>query len=216
MILLVNPNDLIRDIILRELYEIHQNSRGIKSIAIGIKDLQKRLKPKGFKQQDVSGNLDYLVQKSWVKEITQERKFTTKGGTERSAEQTTYKISDIGIDKLEGASIYRREPITPSINITNIDGVTVIGDGNIINMDYKDLNDALSELRNEISESDEIQDEIKLDTISDIDSIKSQLQKPNPNKSIIGTIWNGVKTVASIEGLSEAVSKVTNLISKLI
>jgi len=39
-----NPNDIIRDAILRHLYEIHKKARSPDSTAIGIRDLQRDLK----------------------------------------------------------------------------------------------------------------------------------------------------------------------------
>jgi len=54
--------------------------------------------------------LDYLVQKGWVRQVIQHRTFTTPKGTTRSSEQKKYKISDIGIDKLEGASVFESRP----------------------------------------------------------------------------------------------------------
>ena len=115
-----NPNDLTRDAILRHLYAVHQKARSPRSAAVLVSELTKALKTEGFKQQDVASNLDYLVQKGWVRQVVEERKFTTPRGTTQSAERVTYKISDTGIDRLEAASIYQRGSVAPHVNITNI------------------------------------------------------------------------------------------------
>lgn len=61
---MANPNDLIRDAILRELREVYVSARSVRATAIGIKDLQRRLREKhGYKQQEVAANLTYLIQK---------------------------------------------------------------------------------------------------------------------------------------------------------
>lgn len=55
--------DVQRDRILRFLYERHATARSPAKILIGIQDLRAELKKRyGMSQQDVSSNLDYLVQ----------------------------------------------------------------------------------------------------------------------------------------------------------
>jgi len=71
---LPNPNDVVRDALLRYLYEVHQNARSVKATAVGIRDLQGAMKSlHGMKQQIVSSNLDYLFQKGWISEVVEER-----------------------------------------------------------------------------------------------------------------------------------------------
>ncbi len=93
-------NDEVRDLILRHLYESHRTDRGRTGGAQSIRDLQAAMRPHGLKQQDVGHNLDYLVQKGWVREVVSERKFTTPRGTTQSSEKVSYKISDTGIDRI--------------------------------------------------------------------------------------------------------------------
>jgi hypothetical protein len=58
-----NPDDDVRDKLLRFLYERHKSSKGIAKIAIGIRDLQTEMKARfGLKQPEVVSNLDYLIQ----------------------------------------------------------------------------------------------------------------------------------------------------------
>src|SRR5271165_4713598 len=104
---MANPNDAIRDFVLRHLYATHQKARSPRTAGLLISDLTKALKPLGYKQQVVASNLDYLVQKGWVREVVDQRSFTTPRGTPQSAERRTYKISDSGIDRLESASMYK-------------------------------------------------------------------------------------------------------------
>src|SRR5712692_1831004 len=134
-----NPHDIARDFILRHLYLIHERARSPKTAGLKITDLARALKPKGFKLQEVASNLDYLVQKGWIREVVETRSFTTPRGTTQQAEKRTYKISDSGIDRLEAASLYQHPPIASHINISNIRGVTVIGEGNVVNTTFTDL-----------------------------------------------------------------------------
>lgn len=210
-----NPNDIIRDAILRHLYKLHSSARGPKGVGTKIRDLHRAMKQKGIGQQQVNSNLDYLVQKGWVREVVTPRSYTTRHGTTQQSEVRTYKISDIGIDRLETASVYRREERLSGINITNIQGVTVIGDKNVVNVEYSDLYWALDELQEAVSASGNLSDEDKLNVTADVESLKTQLSKPAPNRAIIGQLWSGIDKVISIAGLVGLGLKIAELMRPL-
>ena len=212
-----NPDDLVRDAILRHLYEVHKAARGAKSVAIGIRELQKAMREKhGHKQNQVASNLDYLLQKGWVAEVVESRSFTTPRGTTQSSEKHSYKISDVGIDRLEKASAYQHPPTTTGINIYNVHGVTVIGDGNVVNTDFTDLVRLLTDMRASIQSSQTVSDDQKLDIIADIDSLQAQLQKPEPNRSVIGLLWSAIETAVVAAGFVELVDNVRAFIQPLL
>jgi hypothetical protein len=211
-----NPHDIARDFILRHLYLIHERARSPKTAGLKITDLAQALKPKGLKLQEVASNLDYLVQKGWVREVVETRTFTTPRGTTQQAEKRSYKISDSGIDRLEAASMYQRSPITPHINISNIQGVTVVGDGNVVNTTFADLSRALSDTKQRVLAEPSISEDLKLETVSDIDSLQAQLQKLSPDKSVIRTLWSSIEKTAAVGGAIELVHKVAELIQPLI
>jgi hypothetical protein len=169
------------------------------------------MKAKGISQKQVNSNLDYLVQKGWVREVVTSRSYTTPQGMTQQSEIRTYKISDIGIDKLEAASIYRREERLSGINVTNIQGVTVIGSENIVNTQFSDLSRALAELEKVISESDALSDEDKLNVIADIGSLQSQLSKPKPIRDLVRTLWSGIEKVVTAAAFADVVTKVAGL-----
>jgi hypothetical protein len=173
------------------------------------------MKAQGFKQQVVASNLDYLVQKGWVREVIEARTFTTPRGTTQTAERRTYKISDIGIDKLEAASTYQRD-VADRVNITNIKGATVVGSGNVVNLEFTDLSDALDELRNEVLSSDGVSDEEKLNLAADIDALQSQLQKPEPNRGVVKSLWEGIEKAANVAGASELAVRAGQLLTQLL
>lgn len=177
--------------------------------------MQAALKAQGYKQQEVASNLDYLIQKGWAREVVEERSFTTSGGTRQSAPRLTYKISDLGIDKLEGASTYKSPP-TPGINVTTIRGVTVIGDGNVVNTSFADAAAALTELRALIATSQELSDEERLNAVADIDSLQGQLQKPQPNASVVQGLWAGVQGIAAIGGFVDLAARVSAMLGPLL
>ncbi len=211
-----HSDDNVRDAILRRLYEVHKNAKSPAKASIGIRELHSALKDShGFKQQEVGSNLDYLVQKGWVGEVKIARSFTTKRGTQQNSEQVKYKISDIGIDKLQKASMYQRTPNQTGINITNVHGVTVVGDGNVVNTNFTEVSRVLNEIKTRIQESTQILDEQKLSAVADIDTLQAQLQKPEPNRSIIGMLWSGISTAATLAGCADGATKAAALLGTL-
>lgn len=213
---MTNPNDAVRDEILRYLYSVHQKARSPRSASLLISELVSGLKPKGLKQQALASNLDYLVQKGWVKEVVEERSFTTPRGTTQSAQRRTYKISDSGIDKLESASLYQRNSVTPHINITNVRGVTVVGDGNVVNTTFTDLSRILSELKQAVLQENTIPDNQKLSAAADIDGLQAQLQKPEPEKKVVKMLWDSVEKIAAVGGAVEFLHRAADLIQPLL
>lgn len=212
-----NPDDVIRDAILRGLFAIHRAAKSPAKAAVGIRDLRSVLKEThGFKQQEVGSNLDYLVQKRWVTEVRIARSFTTSRGTSQNSEQVKYKISDIGIDKLQKASLFERTPMNAGINITNVHGVTVVGDGNVVNTTFTDLSRVLNELKTEFQATTTISDNQKLSVVADIDSLQAQLQKPEPRRSLVKTLWTGIEQVGKTAGLLAVIEKVHGYIQPLL
>ena len=212
----MNPEDAIRDKILRYLYDVHNTDRGPRSVGLGFRDLAAALKKSGLKQQDVARNLDYLVQKKWAKEVVTERTFRTRQGTVQNSRQVSYKISDKGIDSLEAASIYEKSDTAQRINITNIHGVTVVGSGNVVNTSFTDLSQALSDLRQVVLSSQSLSDEQRLSATADIDSLQSQIQKPSPDHSVVKAIWSSLEKTLTVANLVDSAHKLAVLLSPLL
>jgi hypothetical protein len=210
-------NDAIRDALLRFLLEVHRKAKSPRSAGIGVRDLQGAMKDRlGIKQQDVASNLDYLVQKGWVKEVVTARSFQTPRGTTQQAEKVTYKISDTGIDRFEGASTYQRADLRPHVNITNVHGVTVVGDGNVVNTTFTDLSRVLNDLRTAVLSSRTLDDEAKLNVAADIETLQTQLQKPEPDKSIVQRAWAGIQAATTAAEFIQFAAKAAELLSPLL
>ena len=212
-----NAEDERRDKILRFLYERHKKTRGIQKIPIGIRDLQSEMKKKHeMSQPEVSSNLDYLIQVGWVREVVKDRKFKTSGGMEVSSEQIKYKISDIGINHLEAGTTFKKPQAASQVNITNIKGVTILGDGNIVNAEFTDLSRALAELDEKIAETSDLTDEQKLDAAGDLATIRVQIAKKQPDRSIIRSAWESLKFLADVASVADAATKVGVLVAGLL
>ncbi len=212
-----NPKDRLRTILLRHLYNHHQKARSLKGAGIKISELKTAMKKTAtMSQQDVIANLDYLIQKGWVTEEREEKVFKTAKGVSVPSVSKGYKVTDVGIDEIEGESAYQREEKYAGINITNVRGVMVIGDENVVNAQFTDLFKALDELKGETSQSKNLSDEQKLILASDIDSIKNQIAKPEPDKQIVARLWANAEKIVIAAGLVEIGQKVAQFLAPLL
>lgn len=123
-----------------------------------------------------------------------------------------YKITAAGIDKIEGPGEFTMKKFHDiKIEATGQNIITV-GDGNQVNAKFGELGEALAALRDAVTKSD-VPEKDKLSLVADIDTIQSQLAKPEPNRGIVGAAWGAVKVAATIDGCAGLVEKVSGLIS---
>ncbi|HEY7427244.1 MAG TPA: hypothetical protein VH682_23620 [Gemmataceae bacterium] len=213
----MNANDDRRDKILRFLYDRHQTAQGITAIPIGIQELCREMKKRyRMKRSEVASNLDYLIQVGWVRPEVKSRSFLTAGGMVLPREQTKYKISEVGINHLEAVSMFKKPRAASQVNITNVQGVTVVGDGNVVNAKFTELSSVLDELDQAIADSRQLTDEQKLDAAGDISTIRAQVAKKNPDPSLIRGAWEGLKALPVLGGAADAIAKVGKLVSNLL
>lgn len=208
-------SDEIRELILEYLYSKYKRSRSVTGAGVRRREIKQALKGKGLKEQEIASNLYYLIQSGWIEENKKTFLITRGQGTIK-AENVSYTITDKGINHFEGPSKFQKIQKLEGINITNIQGVTVIGDGNYVYNQYSNLYRSLDLLGEEIRRTDRLSDEEKLNYQAEIETIKSQLLKPNPERSILGTAWNVLKGVATIGGVVGALETVRTLIQPLL
>ncbi len=170
----------------------------------------------GMKQSEVASSLDYLIQVGWVRAEVKSRSFVTPGGMVLPREQVKYKISEIGINHLEAASMFKKPQAASQVNVTNIQGVTILGDGNIVNARFRELSGILDDLDKAIADSRQLTDEQKLDAAGDISTIRVQVAKKNPNASLIRGAWEGLKVLPLVGQAAEAVASIGDLLSDLL
>lgn len=94
--------------------------------------------------------------------------------------------------------------------------IITLGDGNVINSSFSDLHNALDELKEAITKSQDLNEAQKLDLAVDVESIKDQLAKIKPNKSIISQLWSGLEKIAILSGIDQAFHRVLPLIQSLL
>ncbi len=212
-------NTEIRHLMLQYFYDRNRNAtstHGKRGSAAKISDVKKDLKAShGLTQQQVQSNLTYLISQGWVEEKTIEKQVTAKGGTIIPSVTKYYQITAAGIDKIEGPG----EFTMPKFHGIKIEAtgqnIITLGDGNQINANFSELGQALIELREAISQSD-APDVEKMSLVADIDTIQSQLAKPNPNRTIVTAAWEAVKAAAAISGCAALVERISNLISRFL
>jgi len=215
----MNPNDKIRQQILQWFYDRNTKATsqyGMKGSAAKISDVKKGLKDSyRLTQQQVMSNLTYLIDKGWINKTEIEKTVRVRGGTVPSV-VTWYEISSAGIDKLEGESEFQESPRYAGINIkatgTN---VITLGDGNVVNAQFASLHSELTKLKKAVVTSS-LDDSQKLDVSVDIESIKDQLAKANPDKTLISHLWQQIQDIATVGGFVDVVSKVAPLIAGLL
>jgi len=209
----MNADDERRDQILRFLYERHRSSRGPAKIPIGIRDLNKEMKSRhDMRQQDVSANVDYLLESGWVREVIKDRSFKTAKGMEVSQEQVKFKITESGISRMEAGTVFQRPKSMSTVNITNIRGLTIVGDGNVVNSDFTDAARALSELDAAIAAATDLSPEQKVETAADVATIRTQVAKRSPSKEIIGAAWASLRFLATVNSVMTLYQRVAGLL----
>jgi hypothetical protein len=209
-------NNEIRGMMLQYFYDRNKNAtsaRGKKGSAVKISDVKRELKEAhGLTQQEVQSNLTYLISQTWVEEDAVEKSFTAPGGTVIPSSTSFYKITAAGVDKIEGPG----EFTMPKFHGIKIEAtgqnIITLGDGNQINAKFGPLGEALSNLRGAVTNS-QTSESNKMEIVADIDTIQSQLAKPEPNRSIIRAAWETVKGAAAINGCATLVHSAAGLIS---
>jgi len=212
-------NNEIRRLVLLYFHDRNKNatsSMGKKGSAVKIRDVKAELKAQhGLTQQEVQCNLTYLLSQGWVEEKSVEKQVRAKGGTVIPSVTNYYQITAAGIDKIEGPG----EFTMPKFHGIKIEAtgqnIITVGDGNQIDAQFSELGEALAELREAITKSEEPEAN-KMSLVADIDTIQSQLAKPQPNRKIVAAAWEAVKGAASIHGCVVLVEKLTSLIARLI
>ena len=212
-------NNEIRTMMLQYFYDRNKNatsSRGKKGSSVKISDVKRELKAShSLAQQEVQSNLTYLISQGWVKEDAVEKSYTAPGGTIIPSTTNFYTITAAGIDKIEGPG----EFTMPKFHDIKIDAtgqnIITLGDGNQIDAKFGDLGQSLAQLRTAITAS-QVEESTKLELVADIDTIQSQLAKPEPNPTIIKSAWEVVKGAAAINGCTALVAKVAGLLQHFV
>ena len=217
----MNPKDIVRRQILQWFYDRNNNATsqyGKKGSSAKISDVKKGLKAEhDLTQQQVMSNLTYLIDKGWINKSKIEKQVPTRSGTTVPSVVTWYEVSASGIDKIEGESEFQMNPKYAGVNIT-AEGFNVItvGDGNIVNAQFADLDAALNKVKFAAVGSKKLDEQQKLDVIVDVESIRDQLAKAEPDQTIVGHLWNRIQDVGNVGGFVSTIEKIVPLIASIL
>jgi hypothetical protein len=217
----MNPSDEIRRKILLYFYGRNASATsrtGKKGSGVKISDVKRELKElHGLTQPQVMSNLTYLIDMGWVKTFDVEKQVGTKGGTLVPSSVTWYEIAAPGIDKIDGESEFTPPSRFAGVNISATGtNVITMGDGNVVNVDHRELHAELNTLRDQLAASDKLTEANKLDIVADIESLKDQLAKPSPNPTVVKSLWSGIEKAAAVAGLTELVLTVAPHVQQLL
>jgi len=208
-------NNQIRQMVLQYFYDRNANSTsamGKKGAAVKISDVKKELKARDqLTQQEVQSNLTYLLSQGWVEEKQIKKEFQPRGGSVIPSVTSFYQITAAGIDKIEGPGEFTMQKFHDIKIEATGQNIITLGDGNQIRAEYESVGQTLSDLKTAIVEST-IEEANKLGLVADIDTIQTQLAKPEPNGGIIRAAWDSVKTAGSIDGCVGLVTKAAGLL----
>jgi hypothetical protein len=199
----MNKNDAIRNEILKCLYNHAKQAQAIIRTKLNERGIIVAMRGTDYTTPDIISNLLYLVQAGWIKQ-------------EKIEKIPYYSINDKGINYFEGTSEFQRSHWITGINISNTQGVVVVGDHNFVQQEFNHLYRELDLLKSELGKSSIISDQDKLNYQSEIETIQSQLAKQTPNKSIINEAWLALGSLATIDGVVSLYQRLQPLINHLI
>jgi hypothetical protein len=216
-----NPNDLVRRQMLQYFYDRNSNAtsqRGKKGAAVKISDVKADLKRlHGLTQQQVVGNLTYLLDRGWVKAIEESKSFTAARGTTIPSTTTYYQVTAQGIERIEGESEFQPRDRYAGIRIEATgESVVTVGDGNVVNVRNQTLFQQLHDLKERIIESDAVSEETKLDIAIDIETLMTQLAKHDPDRQVVQRLWDRIGKVADVASLAGLVAMIEPGIRQLL
>ncbi len=203
----MNEQDLVREKLLEFLYQTSKNARAIALTYATEPVIIRNLKKEGLANGDINSALVYLVSRHYVKKEA----YAGLG----DGKVYKYQITADGMENFESKSKFSKINRYPGVAITNINGVTIVGDNNIVNNKFNDLYKELDTLKEEIGKISSFSDQEKINYQADIDSIKSQLTKANPAKDVINSLWISFKVFATINGVAGLYERITQLINSI-
>lgn len=215
---MTNPNDEIRTQILTYFYERNRKAtseRGKNGSHVKISDVKAGLKKQcGLSQQEVVSNLTYLLNKGWVDRFVIERKFSAPRGTAIDSSQTWYVITAAGIDRMEEESEFKSGGRFDGINISTLGpSVVSVGNGNVVNARFVQVESTLRGFRAETLKSDELSDRAKVDLVSDIDTLAGQLSKAEPEPSVIQAVAANIERAAAGTQLADFAARLIPMLA---
>lgn len=215
----------IRRAVLEVMNAQRKDSRHEREIRMHVSHVERALRRAGLKvsEKQVMEAVDYLKETGMLKRAQETQTIKTPASrygsrvTPSSSYKHTiywYTLSAKAIDEIEGATEYSAKPFVPypSIQINTTNAPVIIGSNNVVT-NHVEVFNKLDELQQLITDNGDVSIEDRQDAAGDIESLKQQLVKPNPNQSVIAELWTNVGRIADIAGVTTTAYEVAKLIS---
>lgn len=88
-----------------------------------------------------------------------------------------------------------------------------LGDGAMVSQQIGVIGEELRTLLNMIEETDQLSDEQRNDYTYDVQTVATQLNKNEPDKSIISHAWRSISTLSTIEGFNQFIQRMGLLLA---
>lgn len=191
----------IRTIVHTYFYTRYRNGRGERGkngVSAKISVIRAELKSSaGLSQSEIARALTYLIDQGWVKKEEEHKTFETPRGTNVPSVVPYYRITAVGVDKIEGKSEFTMSRFH-GINIeASGQNIITIGDQNQVDVRFKDIANGLLDLKKSVRDATDLHDSDKITLVADLETIESQLAKREPNKSVIREIWKGIEKLVT-------------------
>lgn len=154
----------------------------------------------GYTPSETVHNLEYLIQNGWIEKQTEpyagprSRTF----GTQREL----YNISAKAVDLFEEGSMFSSSPPLNELVIAGDYNIVQVGPNTYAYAPYQDLQSALVRLIQGVFLSEDLSPAQKMEAIADIKAIQAQLLKPEPEKTFLNKLKEGVSFLANVAGLA--------------
>lgn len=226
---MLHNQDQIRFEILTHLEGVMREAKNENMQRQNIHQIQHALRKLGYEEEDISSEVTYLKDRGYIKSKTITIKHTpinfgryasnrSSASRIQSYKQEDYCISAGGRDHLNGQSEQFKKRSVGFVNIGAIynGGAIAIGDGSqataYVFKDHIDLYKALGEMKDGILNSNDLDDTTKAEATADVETIRSQVSKPTPNKGIVKMAWEGLQGLVKIESIIKLFATVSTLI----
>jgi hypothetical protein len=223
-------NSEIRAVVLTAMNEHRKKARHEQEIRMRIDTIEHATQKinRDITDEQVLQAVDYLYGAGLLKrsQETSTIKMATSnryGTSRRTPAQPSFKhtnyfyvLTNKAVDELEGETEYSKKPFQPlqNIQINATNSAVVLGNNNnVINKSV--LFEHLNQLQQVISESEQMSIEERQDIAGDIESLKQQLAKPNPNEGIMKSLWTSIGRAADIAGAATLGIEIVKLVATI-
>ncbi len=197
-------NDTIREHVLNALYRIHSKARGRDSQMTGIRDLCGEVKTElpEIKENQVASNVGFLVQNDFVEEV-EVKNFFAQNKFGNSKPSYKYRLTRNGLAYFESGSKFDKSNVFAGIgDVTGSGNNIILGNQNTItniaNTQYAEGHKLAEDLRRKVNALGDLSDEQKISVQSDLETIKSQLAKQEPDSGILKIAKDNISFLANI------------------